>query len=145
MISGSQLRWLFGQMGRHPLWLLVASGGVGRCASDPGPPYNAGSQLTIGSLPRFFRAVSFFTLACFLFHRLGPFRPRRAASARLLRSRRAPGPRPGVKIIVILGEFVGKVAKLCNSIGFSNKSMKRLLFFFGAARLFCLESITFFN
>ena len=48
-----------------------------------------------------------------------------------------------MKIIVILGEFVEKVAKLCNSIGFSIKNMKRLLFFFGAARLFCLESITF--
>ena len=96
-----------------------------------------------GSLPRFSRAVSFFTLACFLFHRLGPFRPRRAPSARPLRSRRAPGPRPGVKIIVILGEFVEKVVKLCNYMGFSNKNMKRLLFFFGAARLFCLESITF--
>ena len=120
-------------------------------SSYPGDCSKAGGNLPhppalpprFGSLPRCSRAVSFFTLACFLFHRLGPFRPRRAPSARPLRSRRAPGPRPGVKIIVILGEFVEKVGKLCNSIGFRNKNMKRLLFFFGAARLFCLESITF--
>ena len=89
----------------------------GNLPRPPAPP-----PLRFGSLPRFSRAVSFFTLACFLFHRLGPFRPRRAPSARPLRSRRAPGPRPGVKIIVILGEFVEKVVKLFNSIGLRRKN-----------------------
>ena len=32
------------------VWILVASGGVGRCASDPGPPYDAGSQLTMDGM-----------------------------------------------------------------------------------------------
>ena len=101
--------------------------------------------LRFGSLPRFSRAVSFFTLACFLFHRLGPFRPRRAPSARPLRSRRASGPRPGVKIIVILGEFVDKVVKLCNSMGFSNKKHETPIIFFRRCAAFFFRKYYVFN
>ena len=48
-----------------------------------------------------------------------PARARGAPGALPLRARRAPGARPGVKINVILGEFVEKVMTLYNSIGFS--------------------------